>query len=199
MASSLLQTAREIALYAYDRAKDLRKDIRQDLRPGLRKDSRSPAEGMPVSQRTSQKIVCVPARDEADEIVALMLSQVLCDAGINAVYLRRAPTAELVQQTQAEHPDIICISALPPFVISHSRMLCRELKAASTAPVAVGLWRFAGDTKKLSSRLGPCSGSEIFTTLNEAVASLSGGLAGESASKFSGKRPESPELISSNL
>jgi predicted PurR-regulated permease PerM/methanogenic corrinoid protein MtbC1 len=156
MISSLLQTAREIISDTYDRAKDLRKSDN----------------GAQASNTAPLKIVCVPARDEADEIVAIMLSQVLCDAGMNAVYLRQAPTAELVQQIQKELPDLICISALPPFVISHSRMLCRQLKAASTVPIAIGLWKFAGDTAKLASRLNSCAGSEIFTTLSGAVEGL---------------------------
>ena len=61
------------------------------------------------------KIVCVPARDEADEVVALMLSQILKHAGYDAIYIPLTTPGEATERVKLHHADIVCISALPPF------------------------------------------------------------------------------------
>jgi predicted PurR-regulated permease PerM/methylmalonyl-CoA mutase cobalamin-binding subunit len=123
----------------------------------------------------SRKILCVPARDEADEIVAIMLAQVLEMAGHQAQYVPLGTAAEMLAQVKEEKPDVVCISSLPPFAIPHARALYAKLRAQdSTLRIVVGLWNFSDDPLKVNRRLGLAEGTHAFTTLAELRQALEG-------------------------
>jgi predicted PurR-regulated permease PerM len=123
----------------------------------------------------ANRILCLPARDEADEIVGTMLAQVLERAGHEAQCLPLCTTEEMLAQVKSEKPDVVCISALPPFAIPHVRSLFAKLHAQNPKlQIIVGLWHFSGDPSKLSRRLGLSEGFRAFTTLAEIVETLQG-------------------------
>jgi predicted PurR-regulated permease PerM len=116
----------------------------------------------------SCKVLCLPARDEADEMVGIMLAQVLEIAGHQAQCVPLGTSAEMLAQVKDEKPDVVCISALPPFAIPHARSLYAKLRAQdSKLKILVGLWHFSDDAGKVSRRLGLSEGSRAFTTLAE--------------------------------
>jgi predicted PurR-regulated permease PerM len=124
--------------------------------------------GVALRAEQSRKIVCLPARDEADEIVGIMLAQVLETAGHQAVCIPVGTAAEMLAQVKDEKPDVVCISALPPFAIPHARTLYAKLRAQdSQMRILVGLWNFSDDPSKVSRRLGLAEGAHAFTTLAE--------------------------------
>jgi hypothetical protein len=128
-----------------------------------------------LQDRDSRKILCLPARDEADEIVAIMLAQVLETAGHQAQCVPLGTAAEMLAQVKEERPDVVCISALPPFAIPHARSLYAKLRAQdSKLRVVVGLWNFSADPLKVNRRLGLAEGSRAFTTLAELRQELEG-------------------------
>jgi predicted PurR-regulated permease PerM/methanogenic corrinoid protein MtbC1 len=101
------------------------------------------------------KVVCIPARDEADEIVGIMLAQLLEQAGHSAHSIACGSQQEMFRHLSLEDADVVCISALSPFVISHARSIYRALRARSPKlPIVVGLWSFPGDTSKAAQRMG---------------------------------------------
>ena len=109
--------------------------------------------------RQSQKIVCVPARDEADEIVAIMLAQVLETAGHRAQSIPLGTASEMLAHVEEEKPDVVCISALPPFAIPHVRSLYAKLRAQDEKlRIVVGWWNFADNPLKVNRRLGLAEG-----------------------------------------
>lgn len=123
--------------------------------------------------KRAQTILCLPARDEADEIVGTMLAQVLERAGHQAQCVPLSTPAEMLAQLKEEKPEIICISALPPFAIPHVRSLYAKLRAQDPkVKIIVGLWRFSGDPANASRRLGLAEGSRAFTTLAEFIQEL---------------------------
>jgi predicted PurR-regulated permease PerM len=123
----------------------------------------------------SRKVVCLPARDEADEIVAIMLAQVLETVGHQALCIPLGTAAEMLAQVKDERPDVVCISALPPFAIPHARALYAKLRAQdSKLRIVVGLWNFTDDPTKVSRRLGLSEGARAFTTLAELRQALEG-------------------------
>ena len=127
------------------------------------------------TMRDSRKILCLPARDEADEIVAIMLAQVLETAGHQAQCVPLGTAAEMLAQVKEEKPDVVCISALPPFAIPHARSLYGKLRAQdSKLRIVVGLWNFSDDPLKVNRRLGLAEGSRAFTTLAELRQELEG-------------------------
>ena len=116
----------------------------------------------------SCRVLCLPARDEADEMVGIMLAQVLEIAGHQAQCVPPGTAAEMLAQVKDEKPDVVCISALPPFAIPHARSLYAKLRAQdSNLRILVGLWRSSDDPAKVSRRLGLSEGSRASTTLAE--------------------------------
>jgi predicted PurR-regulated permease PerM len=123
----------------------------------------------------SGKILCLPARDEADEIVAIMLAQVLETAGHQAQYVPLGTAAEMLAQLKEEKPDVVCISALPPFAIPHARALYFKLRVQDAKlRIIVGLWNFSDDPLKVNRRLGLAEGTRAYATLAELRQALEG-------------------------
>jgi predicted PurR-regulated permease PerM len=119
------------------------------------------------------RVLCLPARDEADELVGTMLAQVLERAGHRAQCISADTAGEMLEQIRAAHPDVVCISALPPFAVPHVRSLYAKLRAQQPdLRILVGLWHFSGDPLKISRRLGLTSGSQTFSTLGEFIDEL---------------------------
>jgi len=121
------------------------------------------------------KIICVPARDEADEVVALLVCQLLERRGIDAESLTIAPAVEMVAQAVEMRPDMMCVSALPPLAMKHTRMLYARLRSqAPDVPIVVCLWNFEGDPQKTANLLRLSPRDRLFTSLPEVLRYFSG-------------------------
>jgi predicted PurR-regulated permease PerM len=116
------------------------------------------------------RVACLPARDEADEIVGIMLTQLLDRAGYEARSISISTTAEMLSQAKESSPDIICISALPPFALLHARDLYRRVRISiPNARVIIGLWKFSGDAVKASARLNVTGHDKLSISLAQTV------------------------------
>jgi predicted PurR-regulated permease PerM len=116
------------------------------------------------------RVVCVPARDEADEIIGIMLAHTLQRAGYEADSVSLSPPPDLLRELDKLKPDIACISALPPFAIAHARFLYRSLhKQWPELRVIVGLWNFSGDLRLALNRIGMKDEGSILTSLSQVV------------------------------
>ena len=121
------------------------------------------------------KIICVPARDEADEVVALLVCQLLERRGIDAESLTIAPAVEMVAQAVEMRPEMMCVSALPPLAMKHTRMLYARLRSqAPDVPIVVCLWNFEGDPQKTANLLRLSPRDRLFTSLPEVLRYFSG-------------------------
>ena len=115
-------------------------------------------------------IVSIPARDQADELVATMLAQLLQKAGAQNVRALSIDTVENML-TQVEHGQfgIVCISALPPFAVGQARSLCKRLHGRfPDLALVVGLWGFAGGVPKAQERIGTACTDAVCTNFSEA-------------------------------
>jgi hypothetical protein len=110
-------------------------------------------------------VLCLPAADEADEMVALMLAQVLGVRGFSAEAVAvKALASEMMDLVEKHHSEIVCVSALPPAAITHSRYLCKRLSQRfPKMRMVVGLWNFKGDVKRSKDRIG-CSDAVVIAT-----------------------------------
>ena len=144
--------------------------------PAVAEDGEAGDAAIAGSRRATEsyKVLCLPARDEADEMVGIMLAQVLEIAGHRAQCVPLGSATEMLAQVKEERPDVVCISALPPFAIPHARTLYAKLRAQDAKlRVIVGLWNFTDDPAKVSRRLGLSEGARAFTTLAELRKELS--------------------------
>jgi hypothetical protein len=119
-------------------------------------------------------VVVLPAHDEADEIVGLMLAQVL-------EFNNYCPTAgsqsalagEMIEIVENKNAHAVCVSALPPSAVTHSRYLCKRLhQKFPDMNMVVGLWSWSGDLKKAKERVA-CEGTvQLVTTITQAMTEI---------------------------
>jgi hypothetical protein len=114
------------------------------------------AKGAAESDAPPLRVLCLPARTDADEITALMLAQVLSSRGC---VVRVIPVASLADKmdnlVDQGIPDMICVCATPPAAVMHARYLCKRLgDQLANAKLVVGLWNVQSDLDKAKQRIG---------------------------------------------
>ncbi len=127
-------------------------------------------EGIEDGSSPRPYILCLPARDEADEIAGMMLAQLLAtgECLVQSVPFM-AVASEVVDLAERRTPDMVCISATPPAAVMHARHLCRHIRSRFPgAPVVVGLWNAQGDLSKARTRIGGGAATRVVATLAEA-------------------------------
>jgi predicted PurR-regulated permease PerM len=125
----------------------------------------------PKPEWPAGRVICIPANDEADEIGASMLSQLLELGGCAALSFPVDPDMpHLMQVLEPSADDVICISSLPPFAFSHAKTLSRQLRARfPLTKIIVGVWGFAGDAKVALERFPAPRPEYLVTSLGQAV------------------------------
>ena len=109
-----------------------------------------------ATNASSLCILCLPARDEADEIAGTMLAQLSAMSGcvVEAVSVTSL-ASEMVELVEQRKADVVCISAMPPAAATHARYLCKRLQGRfPDAHLIVGLWNAKGDLTKMKERIG---------------------------------------------
>jgi predicted PurR-regulated permease PerM len=121
-------------------------------------------------------VLCLPARDEADEIAGQMLAQLLAVKGcvVEAVSVT-ALASEMVDLVEQRQADVVCISAMPPTAAAHARYLCKRLQGRfPDAHLIVGLWNATGDLNKMKERIGCGPTTAVVATLAAAQEKIHG-------------------------
>jgi hypothetical protein len=130
-----------------------------------------------IPEASAGRVFCVPANDEADEITAAMLAQLLEQAGYAAISFSLDPALLLhtVEVMEPSENDIFCISALPPFAFARARNLSHRLELQfPRTGVMIGVWGFTGDTEHALQRFQPSRPAKLATSLADAVQFVSG-------------------------
>jgi len=91
-------------------------------------------------------VLCVPARDEADEIAGTMLAQVLIERGVSAQATKvNTLASELLDTIERDEIGVICISAVPPAGMRHARYLYKRIRARfPDVFIVIGTWTRIG-------------------------------------------------------
>ena len=123
--------------------------------------------------RSAIRVLCVPGHDKADEITAVMLSQLLSDGTIEAeTSSTDVLAAELVEYVKTTDVNAVVISAVPPRASRHARYLCKRLRAQlPELPIIVGLWSGSHLARTLK-RLEGSGATAIVHSLADAVKKL---------------------------
>jgi predicted PurR-regulated permease PerM len=119
-------------------------------------------------------IICLPARDEADEIAGLMLADIVWERGVDLEVLAAGVLAgEVIERLDREDVCAVCVSALPPQATTHARYLSKRL--ATKCPelrIVMGLWEAGGSIRKSRQRVEQLDVGRIVTTIREAAEAL---------------------------
>ena len=119
------------------------------------------------------RVACIPAGDDADELVAIMLEQLLKRLGCDVRRVLPAPGRNIVDQAMMVTPHVVIISALPPFAVGQARSLCKQIRQRYAEPkMILGLWGFEGGIAKARDRVGPGYADMVVTSLQQAITLL---------------------------
>jgi predicted PurR-regulated permease PerM len=122
------------------------------------------------------RLLAVPARDEADELVLEMLRGLLDPARWEVeVATDERLTSEVVTHAAEAAPAVIVIGSLPPGGLAHTRYLCKRLdRECPDARLVVGRWGLSEDMEQNREQLGEAGADHVATSLADAVQYLSG-------------------------
>jgi predicted PurR-regulated permease PerM len=117
------------------------------------------------------RVLCVPAHDQADEIAAAMLAQLLEHEGFIALSFPIGENLEdVLELMQPGESDLICVSALPPFAFSPARSVCRRIRARfPKLKLVAGMWGFSGESKKAMARFDRTPPDFLFTNFAQVL------------------------------
>ncbi|MBC7945983.1 MAG: AI-2E family transporter [Burkholderiales bacterium] len=145
------------------------KEIEQEADDDEPGDEVGPAAeaGRPISAT----VLCVPADDEADEIIARMLSHLLERREIPArVISADAILEKKLDAAERKAVEVLCVSALPPNALLRARAVTKVLRSRFwTKKIIVGLWHVDLDDERLRKRLGVLTADHVVTSLAEAA------------------------------
>jgi len=131
-----------------------------------------------IGEVVPKKIACIPVRDDADEIVGVMLAQLLDRAGYSAIAIPIGSVNGMLAEAANAEPEIVCLSALPPYAISHARGIYRRLRMQQPKlQIIIGLWNYAEDPVKAATEISGGEQKLVCTTLAQTIlqASLASG------------------------
>jgi predicted PurR-regulated permease PerM len=125
----------------------------------------------PSKEFAGTRVLCVPLRDQGDEIASHMLAQLLVAEGFDvATEGAKALTNEVVDRVADSESDVVVISVLPPVESRDTRLLWRRLRNRyPNLPIVVGFWNCATTNEGLPTPENDPA-SKIAVTLAEAVA-----------------------------
>ncbi len=135
------------------------------------------------------RMVGVPAADEADEMVALMLRSVLRSKGIGVDVLsavdRNGGRADHINNSGV---PLVFVSALPPSTLMAARQTSRRLRSrCPQVNLVLCVWARNTPPEAIQARLGRNEAHEVVTTFSMAVERLSALLSTE-------QEPRNPEV-----
>jgi hypothetical protein len=94
-------------------------------------------------------VVCISASDQADELTAQMLVQLMERSNHQTLLLSaNSVSTEILDSLAEESNTVIFISALPPFAFSQARTICQQVR--SHLPhnrIVIGLWNPTEDSE----------------------------------------------------
>jgi predicted PurR-regulated permease PerM len=134
------------------------------------------AESAPAEPGERAGCLLVPARDDTDEMAMRMFRVLLDPRKWDVEVLPTAAlAAELVLRVRETRPGVVCIAALPPGGLAHTRYLCKRLRQRFEGlKIAVGLWGTQGDLAEAREALTAAGAGHVGGRLLETRDALEG-------------------------
>lgn len=185
--SGALTESREA--FIFQAGRDLIEELeRRDELTAAKADKAAGAPAPMVELPAAPVIVGLPARDAADELVALMLGHLLRRRRIaTAVFGVGGEVENASACITQQKVKVAFISALPPSALVGARQMCRRISARHPdLTVVVGVWTQLAKRDELKERLAMPQAPEVVTSLTDAVTFLE---------RLSPARPASPQVL----
>jgi len=119
-------------------------------------------------------VTCIPAHDESDKIVAIMIATLLRRRGIAASIISAdQSSAERINRLESQRASIACISVLPPFAAVYARHTVQRIHARQPGmKLIVGFWEASGSSESLNRQLKAVGAHEVVSSLALAMKSI---------------------------
>lgn len=128
-----------------------------------------------LTQRGSSRaslVLCIPAADRADEIVAKLLVVALLERRVDAAFAK-AEALDGVLPGENSSIRAVVVSALPPEAVAPARAVCRHVRGHTRElPLVVGLWDPEGDLTKPRQRLEIAGAGHLAVTFAECISAV---------------------------
>jgi predicted PurR-regulated permease PerM len=128
----------------------------------------------PVPSRENNlpaKVLCVPVRDETDELGSMMLAQLLESSGIQAIGIPVRRADEILAVISQENPEIVFLSGVPPFAMARAHRLYRSVRSRFPyVRLMIGIWGYTEDLGRASQKISRGESVHISITLADAAA-----------------------------
>jgi predicted PurR-regulated permease PerM len=112
-----------------------------------------------------------PARDAFDELALYMFQQLVESPRCRFEVLSAVTlSAEVLARVAKDAPTLVCIAALPPEGLAHTRYLCKRLRAQAQGDdlkILVGRWGPKDDVKQVETRLEEAGADFVAAQLSE--------------------------------
>jgi len=140
-------------------------------RTASEKDAPASEEKRSFPEPEHLSVLCIPARNEADEIAAMILAQLLHRRGVGAKPLSATTlTGEHLEELKENGLDLVCVSKVAAPGIRAVRYLCKRLRNNfPNLKIIVGLWGSDEDQTALRERLALPPTDTVIRTLSEAI------------------------------
>ena len=131
----------------------------------------------PKQIQRGARVVCVPAADRADDVVAKLLTAALLEGNVGAAFVKPAELDQIALGSGGEigriAVEVVVVSALPPEAVPPARAICRSVRnRAPDLPLIVGLWDPGSDLAKPRQRLEAAGAGHLAVTFAECVSVL---------------------------
>jgi predicted PurR-regulated permease PerM len=135
------------------------------------------------------RVMCVPVRDELDELAALMLTQCLEEKRVHAFASQVRRMSELLNAVTVEGPDVVIVAGLPPVGVPRLQRLYRSMRGRNPqVQVMFAILKSQDVARSLGPEIGRGEEVRVFTRLADAAAEVRAMARGEGAMETVGDR-----------
>lgn len=167
----LTQTERDFHLELIDG--DQKANVHQSIREIVEFLSISEQKEMNPLLEPKGNIFCLPVEAVRDEIGVSILGQLLALESFEVHYITRLKVSEVFELIDKGNPDVICIGAVSPFVLSATRFLCAKIhQRKPQLPIVIALLGAQEVGSQILDKLKSSGAINVVATLSEAIQAL---------------------------
>jgi predicted PurR-regulated permease PerM/GAF domain-containing protein len=115
---------------------------------------------------SARRVLCIPARDLADEIACQLAEQVLEDTASVHVVAADSSMAQIQELAERLQPDAVCVTGIPPSAVRYIRMRCHQIRSRFPQVVVVAcVLGQESDLSSLRSRISADDAQHVVCSL----------------------------------
>lgn len=120
--------------------------------------------------KSKSNILCLPLGSIRDEIGISILAQLLASEGLEVHYTTKLNVEDTLELVNKGNPEIICIVAIAPWILSKVRFLCTKLhKQKPELPIVICLFGLSEASSQIPEKLASVGATKVVFNLSQAI------------------------------